>query len=413
MKVLHWAIILVIILLPVSIVCRVNTNAKFFSLKDEVRINNAIDTATKDAIDQIITISGFNYDDEFGDVIDITPELAQETINTFFHTLAVNYNIPYMNSEASAYFSSDSSDSYIKNYFSTYVPAIMIVAYDGFYVYSLDLTSSGYKYQLSSKIPFTCSSKDGTYSIGYTLGNDIYLYANGKCYTGTVSGNSLEEVKQKYEELGVTDPEEVAALTNDISVLMYAFEEAVGVNHLKFESSIFPDASVTNFMQDYEKNADGTYSVGPFHEKRRKTIIDIITASLTEEINVEHNRFADLVGVTYNFYFPTLSEQDWINTIDDISFLAFVQGIPMGNAESTYYNNFALGGSKIVKKDYIYINEVKNEENKAVRLYHNHNCPTILDASGEVDYDKIEYIVLSKEEAISEEYKAYPCLICN
>ena len=58
MKVLHWAIILVIILLPVSIVCRVNTNAKFSSLKDEVRINNAIDTATKDAIDQIITISG-------------------------------------------------------------------------------------------------------------------------------------------------------------------------------------------------------------------------------------------------------------------------------------------------------------------------------------------------------------------
>ena len=213
--------------------------------------------------------------------------------------------------------------------------------------------------------------------------------------------------------MGVTDPEEVAALTNDISVLMYAFEEAVGVNHLKFESSIFPDTSVTNFMQDYEQNADGTYSVGPFHEKRRKTIIDIITASLTEEINVEHNRFADLVGVTYNFYFPTLSEQDWINTIDDISFLAFVQGIPMGNAESTYYNNFALGGSKIVKKDYIYINEVKNEENKAVRLYHNHNCPTILDASGEVDYDKIEYIVLSKEEAISEEYKDYPCLICN
>lgn len=418
MKVLHWAIILVIILLPVSIVCRVNTNAKFSSLKDEVRINNAIDTATKDAIDQIITISGFNYDDEFGDVIDITPELAQETINTFFHTLAVNYNIPYMNSEASAYFSSDSSDSYIKNYFSTYVPAIMIVAYDGFYVYSLDLTGGGYKYQLSSKIPFTCSSSDGRYSIGYTLGNDIYLYVDGKCYTGTVSGNSYNEIVEKYNELcnnyGLDttqnqDPETIAALTNDISLLMYAFEQSIGVNHVEFDESIFPKRNVTNFMQDYEKNSgDNSYSVGPFHEKRRKTIIDIITASLTEEINIEQNRFADLVGVTYNFYFPTLSEQDWINTIDDISFLAFVQGIPMGNAESTYYNNFALGGSKIVKKDYIYINEVNG-----VRLYHNHNCPTIVGADGEVNDDKIEYIVLSKEEAISDEYKAYPCLICN
>lgn len=407
MKILHWAIILVIILLPVSIVCRINTDAKFYSLKDEVRINNAIDTATKDAIDQIITVAP--YSSQFGGVIDVTPELAQESINTFFHTLAVNYNIPYMSSEASSYSLSDSSDSYIKNYFSTYVPAIMIVAYDGFYMYSLDLTADGYKYQLSSKIPFTCDY--GGYSVGYTLGNDIYLYIDGECYSGTITGNSEEEIKAKYDKLkadyGIEKPEEFAALTSDISVLMYAFEEALGTKHIDFDKAIFPDEGVTNFMQDYEKNSDGSYDVGPFHEKRRKTIIDIITAAFTEEINVEHNRFADLVGVTYNFYFPTLSEQDWINTIDDISVLAFVQGIPIGNAEGEYYNNFALGGSKIVKKEYIYINNVNG-----YNFYHTHDCPTLFNENGEFMWNEILYIPISKEDAVTK-YNAYPCLRCN
>lgn len=408
MKVLHWAIILVIIVLPVSIVCRVNTNAKFSSLKDEVRINNAIDTATKDAIDQIIMVSDSNNVSTFGNVINITPELAQASIDTFFHTLAVNYNIPYMFSETSAKSSTDSSDSYIKNYFSTYVPAIMIVAYDGFYVYSLDLTSDGYKYQLSSKIPFTCSSTKGDYSIGYTLGDDIYLYYDGKCYSGTVSGNSREEIKEKYDEFCETfglenpEPEEIAFLTNDISILMYSIYIQRPESKNIFDNSIFPDESVDNFMQDYVKNDNGSYSVGPFHEKRRKTIIDIITASLTEEINVDHNRFADLLGVTYNFYFPTLSEQDWINTIDDISFLAFVQGIPMGNAESTFYNNFALGGSKIVKRELIPITENENGEH----FYHSYNnCRGVSD-------DNLIDNVITMEEAVLK-YKAYPCLLCN
>lgn len=411
MKILHWAIILVIIVLPVSIVCRVNAEAKFSSLKDEVRINNAVDTATKDAIDQIIMVGNGDNGSVFGDIINITPELAQASIDTFFHTLAVNYNIPYKFSETLASSSTDSTNSYIKNYFSTYVPAIMIVAYDGFYVYSIDSTA-GYKYQLSSKIPFTCSSADGRYSVGYTLGDDIYLYIDGKCYSGKVSGNSREDIKKRYDdfcdnlgvERGALEADDIAYLTNDISLVMYAMCRNTPEGSIPFESSIFPDKNEHNFMQDYVKNEDSkSYSVGPFHEKRRKTIIDIITATLTEEINVEHNRFADLVGVTYNFYFPTLSEQDWINTIDDISFLAFVQGIPMGNAESTFYNNFALGGSKIVKRELITITE-----NDGNRFYHTHNCKNVTS----LEADNVVAVVITVEEAVLD-YKAYPCLLCN
>ena len=51
MKLIHWAVIFVIVILPFSLICRNNINNRFMALKDEVRINNAIDTATQDAAD--------------------------------------------------------------------------------------------------------------------------------------------------------------------------------------------------------------------------------------------------------------------------------------------------------------------------------------------------------------------------
>lgn len=51
MKLIHWAIIFIIIILPFSLICRNNINNRFMALKDEVRINNAVDTATQDAAD--------------------------------------------------------------------------------------------------------------------------------------------------------------------------------------------------------------------------------------------------------------------------------------------------------------------------------------------------------------------------
>lgn len=173
-----------------------------------------------------------------------------------------------------------------------------------------------------------------------------------------------------------------------------------------------PSSGKTNFLDEYTVSGDGTVikKAGDFETKKKEVIIDIITACLNEEINVDQNRFADLVGITYEFNFPVLSKQDWMNSIDDISILAFVQGIPIGNAEGVYYNNFALGGSKIVESRYIYIT-TKNGYN----YYHDESCELIKkDANGEVDYtnDEIRHIVLNKNEAITE-YEAYPCLLCH
>lgn len=141
MRILHWALILIAIILPISIVCRNVVNSRFAAIKDEVRINNAIDAATKDAIDQIIEVAqSWTFDEEFGDVINITPNLAQEAIDSFFYTMGINFNLPFQIDDSSVA-ARNTTKSYIKNYFGSYVPAVLVLAYDGFYIYSQETTS--------------------------------------------------------------------------------------------------------------------------------------------------------------------------------------------------------------------------------------------------------------------------------
>lgn len=416
MKILHWAWILIAIILPISIVCRVNVNARYAALRDEVRINNAIDTATNDAIDQIIAVSGFDYDNEFGNVINITPALAQESINTFFSTMAINYNLPFKTSDKVSVYG-DSTGSYIQNYFSTYIPAVVVIAYDGFYVYGQQQDSNGYYgYKLSTKIPYTYTSSNG-YTIGYTLGEDIYLYIDGACYSGRLQGNTLKEIEKAYNidfSDGNYDTSAVASLTNNMSEILYSLAKKDGKT---IGNELLPTSSDTNFLQDYQKDNKNNYTVGKFHENRRKVIIQIISDTLKEQMNIQ-NHYADLVGCTYDFGLPEISEDDWINSIDDISIMSFVQGIPVGNADGIYYNSYALGGSRIVARDYYYGAPYTNPNTgKVTKLYHKKNCSLIRDKLDEYGYYKDEYntneyaTFIIEDDAIEAGYHA--CQLCN
>lgn len=100
---------------------------------------------------------------------------------------------------------------------------------------------------------------------------------------------------------------------------------------------------------DYKVGRDYT-EVSDFHKIRRETIINLIIDTLNERIN-KHNRYANMMGVNYDFYLPTIENSDWINAVDDVSIMAFVQGIPTG--QETYYNSYAL----------------RSFENSKIRLY--------------------------------------------
>lgn len=102
-----------------------------------------------------------------------------------------------------------------------------------------------------------------------------------------------------------------------------------------------------------------------FEQIRRSTIVNAIQEELAYRIN-RHNEYAARNGVAYTFTLPMISEDEWANTINDIGVMAFVQGVPMG---SKVYNNYALGGSRVLKKPVIV-----GAKKDGMKVYYRRTC---------------------------------------
>ena len=444
MHIQHYAIIFIAIVLPFSIVCRAKMNNKIDALNAETRINHALDTATFDAIDTIRDINDEFYSMYEGQSVDITPSIAMEGIKTFFETLSVNYGLPFVGEE-----------KFNQSYFSPYVPAVLVIAYDGFYIYSNEQSTDGYGYTLSAKIPYAyeCSTSSGTWVINFSLGNYIGLLApNGMYYQGEFTKDYIDQAAQTYEGLksvlGTNKIlERLPQLSSDMSVTIYALahngESGLG------ESFEIPDFMYVNstdgkasmlYDYDFEHNDDTNSTseiyddVSDFHILRRQVIVDIITQTLNEKMN-HQNRYADMMGINYTFSLPSIARDDWMNAIDDVSVLAFVQGIPIGPKE--YYNNYALGSSRIIQTEYIYgtgnsfpssyvdsngkvvdltrfiTTMTPNGPGLSAHIYHKRHCPFVIetkDSSGN-PVTNVTRIYVNRNDAAAAGY--YPCLICN
>lgn len=409
MKIQHYAIIFIIIILPFSIVCKSRINNKIDTFNNEVLINNSLDVATMDAVDTLITLNQMYYGLYEGQTVDITPDIAKEAIGVFFDSLSVNNNLPFV-----------SGDQFAEHYFSPYIPAILVIAYDGFYIYSIEENSS-YEYVLSPKIPYAykCTTANGDYYIHFSLGSYLKLYTpDGILYEGELSGDFIDysegEYKQIHNVLGDDTLEYLPQLTDDMSLIIYALEEESLNSVPEFLRTMSTDGK-PSMLNDYAVGRD--YSdVSEFHRIRREVIIDLITDTLNEKMN-NHNRYADIMGITYNFYLPKINDSVWINSIDDVSIMSFVQGIPTGY--ETFYNSYALGSSRIVRRDFVYGTEEVDAAGNTVYLYHKKTCSHL---AGEIDDEGypvegstvIKELFISNESAVKAEPHAYyPCLDCK
>lgn len=395
MKIQHWAIIFIIIILPFSIICRNAISKKTLLLKDETKYNNVIDNATYDAVSQILEVS---EELGYGKNIPITQGVADAAIDRFFNTLCVNFNLPIGRENA-------------ESYFSQYIPAIIIVGYDGLYVYSYEPTASGYDFVLKPKIPYAYDYSENI-TINFTLDNYVKMYFKGESFlsgvpdeTGNIDndgthilegyiGEKLE--REEDNPFGIPETNTVEYIKNTLPMFtdnlsyilkVWAAEgSAVSPNTANGLELFYKEGAA----QDYEYYDDGTVKTyaSDFNLIRRETIINLITAVLKEEFN-EHNVYADYMGVTYEFNIPDIGRDQWNNTIDDISVLAFMQGMPMGS--DMYYNNYSLGGARIVKANYLYGVQISEESNgrNPHKVYHKYYCPLLPkdETTGEIRYD--------------------------
>ena len=165
MKLQHFAIIFLIIILPFSIMCRSKMTSYSLMLKDQVRLNNVIDAATQDTLDMLVELNDEFQMLYFDERFDITQLLAEQSVKSFFQTLAINFNMPYIEGSTELYF-------------SEYVPAIVIVAYDGFFIYSVEESPSNFNYRMSPKIPYAYYDDASGTLVHFTLGNYVSLFTN-------------------------------------------------------------------------------------------------------------------------------------------------------------------------------------------------------------------------------------------
>ena len=447
MKIQHWAIIFVIIILPFSILCRYKIQMKLSVLKEETRYNNIIDNATYDAVSQILEIS---EELEYGKNVPLTPGVCEAALDRFFTTMAVNFNVnPVRSTKSGEEFVSSAQE-----FFSQYIPAVVIVGYDRMAIYSY----SGDRYIEVSSGDYSAEIPDSGVTAHFTLDNKVtldfpnsYKFPNPEMnpldsstfftnkligYVGEpldfnmngiddwledLDGNGTADIYEiDNDENGTPDIKENPTIWDPYGISGYGFSTPDQKKYIDSMLTTFTDnisyillqeyiqnpleenynalarllvsedlskidtSTLQNLInlglinQDYKYSGDGLVSqeASDFHKLRRNTIINKIQDGLNDAFN-KYNLYADLMGVTYEFHIPEIGMDEWNNTIDDIAVLAFVQGLPLGY--DTYYNNYSLGGARIVKAHNYYaeICQDSSIDDKKHAVYHRWYCKCI------------------------------------
>jgi hypothetical protein len=104
-----------------------------------------------------------------------------------------------------------------------------------------------------------------------------------------------------------------------------------------------------------------------FETIQRQTIVNTLQENLAYYIN-EHNTYVKGLDINYVFALPTIPQEDWNNSVKDISFFSFVQGVPLERSDATF-NNYSFAGSRITNSIEIYGSTVNGK-----KVYYRETC---------------------------------------
>lgn len=250
----------------------------------------------------------------------------ERALESFSHTLYINMGI--------------ADDPAAQTALWWYIPAIVVLDYDGYYMYVSQTFTNAYGEELmehrwTPKIPYAWNDGRGN-SIQFTLDSFVQVYESG-------GGSSIWHSGFREDLTGRTG----VALLEDKDM---------------------------------------------FEQVRRITIVNTVQDHLASYIQ-RHNQVALRNGVSYTFALPLISQEEWVNTIDDIGMMAFIQGIPLGDQ---YYNNYALGGGRLVKAP-VYFGGV---DSRGLKYYYRDVC--------QYNY-RVEEVFPSAKEAAAAGYQEKSC----
>lgn len=290
MKITNYIIVFLIFIIPFNLMTYIKLgDMKVVSVRN-LELNRILDTSVQDGVASLVEVGDNKR-------VIINKERA---VQAFFNSMYINFDVL--------------DNPTLQRKINGYVPAIVIVDYDGYHVLSQDIytNSDGYQEVKSVWKPKkSYAYTEGDFSYSFTLDNVVTVYDGvaNKFFTG-----DYHDLKSQVSD---------------------------------------------NVLQDDVV----------FDQIRRRAIVECIKNDMNYYIN-KHNEVARKYGITYQFALPVIAEEDWYKTINDIGMLAFFQGVPV-NMSGDSYNTYAIGGARIVRAE-LYYGQV--DLVNGIKYYHQEDC---------------------------------------
>lgn len=276
MKITDWAVIFVLIVSPLLWAGSLHAEDTREVSRLETRYTAALRTAAQDAGSVLNRNELQQYESGYGSGKWMRAD-KEQALAAMLRSLYLNFGV--------------ADDPVAQQALLVYIPAIVVIDYDGYFIYAVEDTATG----------------DGSPEAGHRWRpKKPFVYADAQ-------GNSVSFTLDRY----------VTAFDAGLNQWVDGLQ-----NELKTEVSI-------PLLQNDDQ----------FEAVRRSAIVRSIEEELAEVIN-RHNEYAAKQGVRYTFTLPQIPQEEWNNTLDDVGVVVFLQGLPVGDH---YYNNYALGGGRLVR----------------------------------------------------------------
>lgn len=406
MKITDFALIFIGITLPIIIVVYVNVSFTIKAEEQEMYYNKLITSAIEDATAAMKEVENtdktidYGYSGEQDKKVSINPEIAK---NTFFNSLYNNFGIK----------GNDAAEKYLQ----LFVPAMAIIDYNGVYISSIE----EYNKDGSTVIEHTVKPKK-YYTYSYYIvkqKNDYSIVSVDDYKSGTI--HSLHTIEFTMDDY-VTHRGVVYNSSGNVELPVKSFYLADTRTGTYVDNN--GNMSDTNNADLFEGSSTEIENikavVNHLKEVKDEVIIKTITDEVAYAVN-QNNFYASQAGITYDFVFPTIEQEEMKSYINDVGIFAFMQGLSIGNK---YLNSKAYSVSRLELTTKYYLTLAK--DNSERNLYHaTTNCQKYTD---QIHTNIIPEYLTTKQQAASvvgihkkngsnsdtEEVKGfYPCPVCN
>ena len=422
MKLQHYAVIFIIIVLPISFFLSGYTQYKM----EEINLSNQYDTRISEATYDAVNSFELNNQNEL-EILSIEQKKkeVEYAVETFYKVLGNRFSMSNIDSDA----------------LKDYTPAIMFNMYDGFFVQSKykNLESSKYEYGLRPYELYTCRYvKDTNYDfiVNYTLDNYITVYGkvNGenvnksgylidirkidqdtknKIETGReqeiteiyydglkIEKENLKKFEIENENGAIVEKENTYESTSALKYYIsgYKYTKWVQDNLSEIEPSDSVDGKTgesVNFPINSTLNNEKIFKIGDNNIPENRDSVfymhkeAVIRKKIEDALITAIANFNQYSTTNYEFTLPSLKETDWEKITRKVSMTAFVQGLSI---KGRYYNSYATVACNqnpdfIDKGDIYFIAKDNN--------IHTVNCKELIE---KVKTDK-EYIIAGFKKA--------------